>query len=74
VHDEAGGPEDVPPIGGGTTQFMAPELLSAFVFGKTKYQVSKEADVYAFGMLILQVCLCRSASDHTLKDGVISRC
>ena len=34
---------------------MAPELLFPSMFGKVKCQVSKEADVYAFGMVILQV-------------------
>lgn len=36
---------------------MAPELLSPAMFRKTRCQVSKEADVYAFGMVILQVRL-----------------
>ena len=36
---------------------MAPELLSPSMFRKTKFQLSKEADVYAFGMVTLQVCL-----------------
>jgi len=36
---------------------MAPELLSPAMFRKTKCHLSKEADVYAFGMVILQVCL-----------------
>ena len=34
---------------------MAPELLFPSMFGKIKCQVSKEADIYAFGMVILQV-------------------
>ena len=57
VYDDADGPESTSALGGGTTPFMAPELLSPSMFGKTKCQVSKEADVYAFGMVILQVCL-----------------
>ena len=36
---------------------MAPELLSPAMFRKTSGRVSKEADVYAFGMVILQVSL-----------------
>jgi len=36
---------------------MAPELLSPSTFGKTRREASKEADVYAFGITILQVCL-----------------
>jgi len=37
---------------------MAPELLSPSTFGKIKCQASKEADVYAFGVVILQARLC----------------
>ena len=57
VYDEAVGPESTSAFGGGTTPFMAPELLSPTMFGRTKCQVSKEADVYAFAMVILQVCV-----------------
>ena len=56
VYDEADGPESTSALGGGTTPFMAPELLCPGEFGKAKCEVSKEADVYAFGMVILQVC------------------
>ena len=56
VYDDADGPESTSALGGGTTPFMVPELLSPST-GKTKCQVSKEVDVYAFGMVILQVCL-----------------
>lgn len=56
VYDEAGGPESTSALGGGTTPFMAPELLCPSKFGKSRCLVSKEADVYAFGMVILQVC------------------
>jgi len=55
VYDDADSPESTSALGGGTTPFMAPELLSPSMFGKTKCQVSKEADVYAFAMVILQV-------------------
>ncbi|KAF9647912.1 kinase-like protein [Thelephora ganbajun] len=48
AHDES-------EVGGGTTLFMAPELLCQATFGETRCQVSKEADIYAFGMVILQV-------------------
>ena len=57
VYDEGDGPESTSALGGGTTPFMAPELLASAMFGKAKCEVSKEADVYAFGMVILQVCL-----------------
>ena len=55
VYNDAGGSGRTSALGAGTTSFMAPELLSPPTFGKTKYQASKEADVYAFGMVILQV-------------------
>ena len=55
VYDDADGPENTSALGGGTTPFMAPELLSPSMFGKAKCQVSKEADVYAFAMVVLQV-------------------
>jgi len=57
VYDEADKPESTSTLGGGTTPFMAPELLSPTMFGKSKCQVSKEADVYAFAMVVLQVCV-----------------
>jgi len=55
AYDDADGPESTSALGGGTTPFMAPELLAPSKFGKIKCQVSREADVYAFGMVILQV-------------------
>ena len=55
VYDDAGGPESTSALAGGTTPFMAPELLSPSMFGKAKCQVSKEADVYAFAMVVLHV-------------------
>ena len=57
VYDDADEPESTSALGGGTTPFMVPELLSLSMFGKAKCQVSKEADVYASGMVILQVRL-----------------
>ena len=42
-------------IGGGTTPFMAPELLLPSKFGLYKCIPSKEADIYAIGMVIYQV-------------------
>ena len=57
VYDDADGPESTSALCGGTTPFMAPELLSPGMFHKTSCRVSKEADAYAFGMVILQVCL-----------------
>ena len=56
VYDEDDGPESTSALGEGTMSFMAPELLAPAMFGKAKFEVSKEADVYAFGMVILQVC------------------
>ena len=56
VYDDANASEGTSAQGGGTTPFMAPELLCPPKFGKRRCQVSKEADVYAFGMVILQVC------------------
>ena len=55
VHESISGANSSTGLGGGTTPFMAPELLCPSKFGKTKCQVSREADVYAFGMVILQV-------------------
>jgi len=41
--------------GGGTTPFMAPELLIPSRFGLDKCIHTKEADIYAMGMVIYQV-------------------
>ena len=41
--------------GGGTTPFMAPELLVPSRFGLEKCAPSKEADIYAMAMVIYQV-------------------
>ncbi|KAF9647564.1 kinase-like protein [Thelephora ganbajun] len=71
VYDDASKPDSTTALGGGTTPFMAPELLSPSMFGRTKCQVSKEADVYAFGMVTLQV-LTGLMPFHTLRDTEIS--
>lgn len=71
VSDEANGPGGTSALGGGTVPFMAPELLCPSHFERTKCQVSREADVYAFGMVILQVCIASAEiPDCELKDGV----
>lgn len=71
IYDDVSGLESTSTQGGGTTPFMAPELLCPSMFGKTKCQVSKEADVYAFGMVILQV-LTGVMPFHTLLDTEVS--
>ena len=55
IYDDVSDLKSTSTQSGGTTPFMAPELLCPSMFGKTKCQVSKEADVYGFGMVILQV-------------------
>lgn len=74
VYDEADKPESTSALGGGTTPFMAPELLSPTMFGKSKCQVSKEADVYAFAMVVLQVCSSSEVSGGILKCRATYRC
>jgi len=41
---------------GGTVMFMAPELLVPWEFGFTESIPTPEADIYAFGLVIYQVC------------------
>ena len=41
---------------GGTVMFMSPELLMPGKFGCTESAPTKEADIYAFGLVIWQVC------------------
>ena len=41
---------------GGTLSFMSPELLMPSVFGLKDQIPTPEADIYAFGLVILQVC------------------
>ncbi|KAF9792050.1 kinase-like domain-containing protein [Thelephora terrestris] len=55
VNDDPNDPGITSALGGGTVPFMAPELLCPSHFNKPRCQVSKESDVYAFGMVILQV-------------------
>ena len=42
--------------GGSTAMFMSPELLVPSKFGLTKSVPTPEADIYAFGLVIHQVC------------------
>lgn len=53
--------------GGGTINFMAPELLAPSRFGLDGCAPSKEADIYAIGMTIYQVGTARFLA-HTLAD------
>ena len=41
---------------GGTTMFMSPELLVPPKFGFAEAIPTPEADIYAFGLVIYQVC------------------
>ena len=41
---------------GGTLNFMSPELLVPSMFGIKNSIPNPEADIYAFGLVILQVC------------------
>jgi len=41
---------------GGTTAFMSPELLVPSKFGFQDSVPTPQADVYAFGLVIFQVC------------------
>lgn len=40
---------------GGTTMFMAPELLAPSRYGLESAVPTREADIYAFGLVMLQV-------------------
>ena len=57
-------------VGGGTTPFMAPELLVPSRFGLDKCLPSKEADIYAMAMVVYQVrvslCLTYARADSSL--------
>jgi len=44
-------------LGGGTTPFMAPELLAPSKFGLDTCKSTKEADIYAMGMVTYQARL-----------------
>jgi serine/threonine protein kinase len=39
----------------GNTEWMAPELLSPEKYGLDRRIASKEADIYAFGMVVYEV-------------------
>ena len=41
---------------GGTITFMSPELLVPEEFGKKDAASTPQADIYAFGLVIYQVC------------------
>jgi hypothetical protein len=41
---------------GGTMMFMSPELLVPSKFGMKDSVPTPEADIYAFGLVIFQVC------------------
>jgi len=43
--------------GGGTPPYMAPELIYPSKFGLPRLQLSREADIYAFGMVIYEVVM-----------------
>lgn len=40
---------------GGTTPYMAPELIYPIKFGLKRSQLSKEGDIYAIGMVVYEV-------------------
>ena len=40
----------------GTVRFMSPELIAPEDYGKENAKATQEADVYAFGLVIFQVC------------------
>ena len=42
-------------LGGGTMTFMAPELLAPSKYGLNGAIHTREGDIYAFGLVILQV-------------------
>jgi serine/threonine protein kinase len=42
---------------GGTVPFMSPELLAPLKFGVKSSIPTSQADIYAFGMVIFQVCV-----------------
>jgi len=51
---------------GGTLAFMAPELLAPSRYGLKNSVPTKEGDIYAFGLVVLQVtALCRHNSGVT---------
>lgn len=42
-------------VGGGTTRYMAPELLKPDAYGFLRCSPSKQSDMYAVGMVIYEV-------------------
>jgi hypothetical protein len=40
---------------GGTTRWMAPELLSPEDFGLSRMELTMASDIYALGMVVLEV-------------------
>lgn len=42
---------------GGTTPYMAPELIYPLRFGLSSSRLSKEGDIYAFGMVIYETVM-----------------
>lgn len=55
---------------GGTMMFMAPELLAPSKYGLKNAVPTREGDVYAFGLVILQVATvyCRHRAVFFLKS------
>jgi serine/threonine protein kinase len=47
---------------GGTMTFMAPELLAPSKFGLKNSVPTQQGDIYAFGLVILQVTRCTTAT------------
>jgi len=43
-------------ITGGTTEFMSPEILVPGIIGAKTAKPTPQSDIYAFGMVIFQVC------------------
>ena len=48
-------------LGGGTMTFMAPELLVPYKYGLKRAVPTREGDIYAFGLVIVQVVACISS-------------
>ena len=72
VHDPGLGMESSKSeLGGGTTPFMAPELLAPSRFGLDRCSPSKEADIYAMGMVTYQVRLVRCLVDTRVNSSPV---
>ena len=56
---------------GGTVVFMAPELLAPSKYGLTGAVPTREADIYAFGLVIFQVLVsdCRPLPSFDIPAG-----